>query len=346
MKRPVKAIQIGVSHEHADGKLATLRAMPDEFEILGVVDDRGGASPRWPLRRPDSMLDGLRVLPLDEALALPGVEAALVEVPNADLVETAGRVLARGLPMHMDKPGGESYEPFRRLRTAARERGLPFQMGYMFRVNPAIRWLVGAVREGWFGDVFEIEASMDHGYGDDAYRRYLGTFRAGILYNLCCHLVDFAVEMLGEPESAVSSVQTAPGSPPDSRDNCSATLEYASGALVHMRACGRMSGAVRRRLRICGTRGMAELCPIERFDGQPLRLDVQFADSVGGIPAGRMQTLDFGPQGTSGLVDRYKEQLRQFARQVRGEESEPDWLCEHDLAVQRTVLRMCGLPVA
>ena len=343
MKKKLRIVQFGVSHEHADGKLATIKALPDEFELVGVVDDRDTATPRYPLRRPDSMLEGVPILTEEQVWADKTLDAVFVEVTNCDLIPVAERVLAHGLPMHLDKPGGETYEPFAALRTEAKKRGLPLQMGYMFRCNPAIRWLVKAVREGWFGDVFEIEANMDHGYGDDDYRRYLGSFKAGILYNLCCHLADFVVAMLGEPVSARASVATAPGSPPDSRDNGATTLEYASGALVHLRSCGRKVGQIRRRLRICGTLGSAELCPIEHFDGRPLRLDVQFSRPAGGIPAGPCQTLDFGPQGTNSNVDRYAEQLRSFARQVRGEEREPDWLCEHDLAVQRTLLKMCGL---
>ncbi len=343
MKKKIRVVQFGVSHEHANGKLETLRFLSDDFEIAGVVDDRAHTTPRWPLRRPDSLVEGLPLLTEEQVWADKTIDAAFVEVTNCELVETARRVLDHGLPMHLDKPGGESYEPFASLRKEAKARGLPLQMGYMFRANPAIRWLIDAVRKGWFGDIFEIEASMDHGYGDDDYRRYLGSFRAGILYNLCCHLVDFVVSMLGEPVAASQAICTAPGSPADSRDNCAATLQYASGALVHLRSCGRMVGQIRRRLRVCGTLGWAELCPIERFDGQPLLLEVQFRESAGGIPAGAVQTLDFGSQGRVSNVDRYAAQLREFARQVRGEEREPDDLCEHDLAVQRTLLKMCGL---
>lgn len=345
--KKLRVIQIGVCHEHAGGKLATLRALKDDFEIVGLVDDRASTAPRWPLSHPDSLWEGIPSLALDDALALPDLDAAFVEVTNAELVGVAERVLLRGLPMHMDKPGGESYAPFERLRTGAKARGLPFQMGYMFRGNPAVRWLVNAVRQGWFGDVFEVEADMDHNYGDDDYRRYLGSFRGGILYNLGCHLADIVVSMLGEPVAARPSILTAPGSPPGSRDNGSATLEFASGALAHLRSCGRLSAhPLRRRLRVCGTRGMAELCPIERFDNRPLALDVFFSHGEAGLPANRWQTLDFGPQGANGNVDRYTAQLREFARQVRGEEPEPDDLCAHDLAVQRTVLRMVGLPVS
>ncbi len=340
--KKLRVIQIGICHEHANGKIETLRTLKDDFEVVGFVDDRSSTTPRWPLMRPESLWSGIPTLTLDEALALPDLDAAFVEVTNAELVDIANRVLERGLPMHMDKPGGESYEPFRRLRTAAKSRGLPFQMGYMFRVNPAMRWIADAVRNGWLGDIFEIAADMDHGYGDDDYRRYLGSFRGGILYNLGCHFADFFIELLGEPDDVRSFVHTAPGSPEGSRDNGMAVLEWKSGAMATIRACGRKVAGGGRRLRVTGTLGGVELCPVERFDGQPLLLDIWLQKPCGGLPAGH-QTLNFGPQGRNSNVDRYKAQIQQFARQVRGEESEPDNLCEHDLAVQRTVLRMCGI---
>ena len=343
MKR-LRVVQIGICHEHAAHKLATLRALKDDFDVVGFVDDRASTAPRWPTTRPESLWEGIPAMALDEALALPDLDAAVVEVTNVELVGVAERVLARGLPMHMDKPGGEAYEPFERLRTGARSRGLPFQMGYMFRVNPAMRWIADAVRQGWLGDVFEIAADMDHGYGDDDYRRYLGSFRGGILYNLGCHFADYIVGIMGEPDDVHSFVRTAPGSPADSRDNGMAVLEWRSGAMATIRSSGRkVSGNWRRRLRVSGTLGSVELCPVERYDGRPLLLDVELQRPCGGLPAGR-QTLGFGPQGRDGTVDRYSPQLREFARQVRGEEAEPDGLCGHDLAVQRTVLRMSGLP--
>jgi predicted dehydrogenase len=124
-----------------------------------------------------------------------------------------------------------------------------------------------------------------------------------------------------------------------------AVLEWGRGAMATIRACGRkVAGGYNRRLRVTGTLGTAELCPVERFDAKPLLLELNLAKPCGGLPKGR-QTLDFGPQGANGNVHRYVGQLREFARQVRGEEPEPEGLCAHDLAVQRTVLRMSGLPV-
>ena len=113
--------------------------------------------------------------------------------------------------------------------------------------------------------------------------------------------------------------------------------------MAAIRACGRKVAGGGRRLRVTGTLGGVELCPVERFNGAPQHLSVFLSRPCGGLPAGH-NNLNFGPQGRNANVDRYKAQLLQFARQVRGEEKEPDGLCNHDLAVQRTVLRMSGLP--
>ena len=342
--KKLRVVQFGVSHEHAPGKLATIKALPDVFELVGVVDDRDGTTPRYPLRQPDSLLEGVPIFTEEQVWADKTIDAAFVEVTNCDLIPVAERVLAHGLPMHLDKPGGESYERYAKFRTEAKARGIHVQMGYMFRANPAIQWLAQAVHAGIFGDIHGLEADMDHGYGDDDYRRYLSSFKGGILYNLGCHHVDIFVSMLGEPSAAHPPVlRDAPGSAPGSRDNCVGILEWAGGAIGIIRSCDRNYVYFpERRLRISGSNGGAELNHLERYDGKELRVELCLREAAGGLPKGR-QSLNFGVMGTMGNVDRFAGQLRQFARIIRGEEKEPDDLCGHDIAVQRALLKMCGI---
>ena len=40
MFNPVKIIQIGVCHEHANGKIQSLKLLRDYFDIFGWVDER------------------------------------------------------------------------------------------------------------------------------------------------------------------------------------------------------------------------------------------------------------------------------------------------------------------
>jgi hypothetical protein len=44
---PIRIGQIGICHEHAAGKIATLRRLPDVYEIVGVVDDRNSPSAKY-----------------------------------------------------------------------------------------------------------------------------------------------------------------------------------------------------------------------------------------------------------------------------------------------------------
>lgn len=332
--RKLKIGQIGVCHEHAGAKMRTLRMLSDVFEVVGVVDDRGSTAARF-AGADISPYEGLRWMTEEELFNVTGLDAVMIETPNLDLVPTALRCLERGLPIHMDKPGGDDLAVFKRLRHDYEQRGIPFQMGYMFRVNPAMRWISRAVKSGRLGEIFEIRADMSHNYGGDAYQEYLGRFSGGVMFNLGCHLIDFVVELLGRPASVSSFLKSAPGGAEHIANNCLSILEYPR-SLVTLHASSReVGGLERRRLKVCGIKGTVELSPLERFDGEPLTMDASLSEDCGELEAGR-RTLGFGVQR-----DRYEEQLRSFAQMVRS--GEPDrYTAAHDCLVQEAVLAAIG----
>lgn len=326
--------QIGVCHEHAAGKINTLRSLSDVYEIVGVVDDRQTTAARFAGSdlRP---YERLRWLSEEELFATPGLRAVTVETPNDDLVPTALRCAERGLAMHMDKPGGRDLALFGRLLGICEQRQLPFQMGYMFRGNPAFQWCLKAARAGWLGEIFEVQASMSHNYGGEPYQDYLARFPGGIMFNLGCHLIDFVIALLGRPAQVTPFLKSAPGSPAEAMNHCLAVLEYPH-AIATLWACSReVNGMNRRRLKVCGTRGTVELCPLERFDGKPLLMHLTLSESIPGFAAGT-HVVDFGVQR-----DRYAGQLLELAQLVRGEIANP-FSYAHDLLVQETVLAASG----
>ena len=106
--KKVKVVQIGMRHEHAEGKMISLRKLPDIFDIAGVVDEKDFAHNATYLANDDMLnrhFDDLPKLTLEETFDLPGLDGVLVEVPNLDLVPVAMKCMERGIPMHMDKPG-------------------------------------------------------------------------------------------------------------------------------------------------------------------------------------------------------------------------------------------------
>ena len=126
MGRRLRVLFYGISHEHASGRLASLRRATDDFEIVAVVDDRGRNSarfidPAWPID-----LSGLEVIAEDAADGINDVDFVCIETANADLMEIAAKFAARGIPMLCDKPCGESMEPYATIVATCREKGIPF----------------------------------------------------------------------------------------------------------------------------------------------------------------------------------------------------------------------------
>ncbi|MBN2713357.1 MAG: Gfo/Idh/MocA family oxidoreductase [Planctomycetes bacterium] len=331
----IKIGQIGICHEHASGKIEALRKLPEVFEIVGVVNDSATQTAKRISGDNLGPYEGLNFMSEEELFSIPGLQAVTVETPNGDLVPTALRCMERNLAMHMDKPGGEDLALFGKLLDGCKARKLPFQMGYMFRTNPAMLWCIKAVREGWLGEIFEVQADMSHDYGGEDYQSYIGSFPGGIMFNLGCHLIDYVVSLMGKPSRITPILKSVAGYDESIRNNCLSILEYPH-ATVTLRACSRkFQGLEKRLLKICGTKGTVDLSPLELFDGRPLLMQLTLAEGNSEYPAGS-HTIDFGIRH-----NRYEDQLLELARIIRGEEENP-YTYEHDYLVQNVVLAASG----
>lgn len=330
----IKIAQIGVAHEHAMGKYATLKKMPDVYEIVGVYNDLETATtPMFP-EKSMKIYEDANWMSIDEILNYPGLQAVAVEVPNNELVPMALRCAERGLAMHMDKPAGEDITLYKQLLDTCKAKNLPFQMGFMFRGNPAFQFCIDAIRNKLIGDVVEIIADMNHNYGGDVYQDYISSFHGGIMFNLGCHLIDFVVAAMGRPTAVTPFLRPAPGFGPGYKNNCSAVLEY-PGALVYLRSCSQ-DPTCKRGMKIAGTKGTITFCPLERFDGIPMEVELRLKETSNGIPKG-CHALRFPMDN-----DRYRPQLQELAEVIRGER-ESTYSYEHDFVVHETVLAASGI---
>jgi predicted dehydrogenase len=331
----IKIGQIGVSHEHAGARIESLKKLAEVYEIVGVVDDRSSTASRYAGENLKPF-EGLKWMSEEELFNTPGLRAVIVETANSDLVPTSMRCMERNLAIAMDKPGGEDLDLFGKLLDGCRNRNLPFQIAYMFRGNPAIQFTQKAVREGWLGDIYEIHSGISHDYGgSERYHRYLSTYKGGIMFNLGCHLTDLIVSLLGRPVSVTPFLGSTSKNTYGASNNALAVLQY-EHALAWINTCDiELDGIKNRRLKICGTRGVIELCPLERFDKKPLLLSLRLKEEAGGYQKGNHE-VDFGVQ-----KDRYLDQLLEFARIVNKQMVSP-YTLDHDYLVQEVHLATSG----
>ena len=317
----IKIGQIGLAHPHARGKLAAIRSLAGEYEFIGVVEP--DAARRKSVR-------GVKFVSEEELLNTKGLQAVAIETRVRDLVATAARVVGTGRHIHLDKPAGSSLPAFKKLVAEAKRRKLTLQMGYMLRYNPAFQFMFRAAREGWFGEIMEVDTMMGKLAGADM-RRQLAEFSGGGFFEFACHILDSTIFILGKPQKVHGITRrTREGKGDIFADNQLAVLEFAKGT-----ACLRCNhndpfGGPRRRFQIAGTQGGMEIRPLESG-----KFVLSLDRARGEFKKGN-QTVQL-KGGRS-----YLAEFTDLAKVIRGEKN-LDWSFKHDLTVHETLLRICGM---
>jgi predicted dehydrogenase len=138
----------------------------------------------------------------EQLLNTTGLQAVGVEVSSGDdrIMQITGRYIDAGLHVHLDKPDGESFNAFKKVLDEAGRRKLAVQLGYMYRNNPCVQFCQRAVREGWLGQVFEVDC-VTHPL---EYRKYLAQYPGGTMFIFACHLIDLVVSLMDKPDRIVT----------------------------------------------------------------------------------------------------------------------------------------------
>ena len=349
--RKAKVVLWGIVHNHARGKFDALLRLTNDFEIVGWVDD--SASKAMRMQEPNSKyyakwpkLDGEKVLRHE----IP-CDLVVVEVSNSELVEVSTRIAQAGYPMHMDKPLGTDLAGFRKMSNICEARGIPLQIGYMFRANEAINKAVQLAHDGVIGEVFGIDADLNHSYGYPNYPEYASSYPGGTAYLLACHVIEWAMPIFDDrlPERTWSIVKPAPGDPENAPTHTLTIMEWPR-CVATIRVCSRGTQPCRR-IRIDGSDGTIELEPIEDF--RTVKHTTGLNEGL--VPADKLEVKLFlkknKPPYKAGLnrivfpmpKDRYAGQLHELARILRGEIPNPPGLYEHDLKVHKVSLDACNL---
>ncbi len=340
--RKAKVVLWGIIHNHAKGKFDALLKLTNDFEVVGWVDDTTSTAMRMTNPNPKNYEKFPKLTP-DQVLNEVKPDLVVVEVSNSELVEVSTMISAAGYPMHMDKPLGTDPVGFRRMSDICKARGIPLQIGYMFRANEAINCATKLAHDGVIGEVFAIEADLNHSYGYPKYPEYASSYPGGTAYLLACHAIEWAMPIFDDamPERTYSIVKPAPGDPENAPTHTLTIMEYPR-CVATFRVCSRGTQPCRH-IRIDGTNGTIEIEPIEDFR------TVKHTTGLNENGLARVDKLvvkmflkKAKPPYKEGLNyiefkapdDRYAGQLHELARILRGEIPNPPGLYEHDLKVR------------
>ena len=326
----LRVAQIGTTHAHAEGKMLALRALPNLYEVVAVAETNFAR--RQQLSGSKTFGD-LKWLEVETLLKLPELDVVLIETGIDEAPEMARRALAAGIHVHLDKPGARNHAEFAAIRQLAEERGLILQMGYMLRHLPILEFMFNIVREGWLGEVLEIESSMGR-TGQDWWFQQLAQLPGGGMFDLGCHMIDLIITVLGKPQ-AIHAVSTPSkrGINAGAEDNQLAIFEYpATNATVRIN-CNDPFGVPRRRFIVVGTEGTIEVAQLESGFAR-----LMLVHDRPGYAAGN-HDLEMPYQ-----YGRYGGEFIALASAIKGGPALP-WDADHDIAVHAATLRASGRTV-
>ena len=151
--RRIKIGFLGGAYSHTKGKLEVL-AKSSDFEVVGL----------WtpdPDLRDSFRRQGVPIHGRDELLNNSEVEVIAVQSAPPDHARQAMMVIEAGKHLHLEKPPALDIPSFRAVLEAAKRKERIVQLGYMWRHHPGFAKIFEMVRNGWLGDVYFVQATIN-----------------------------------------------------------------------------------------------------------------------------------------------------------------------------------------
>lgn len=324
----IKIGQIGIGHNHGEGKMLAIRKFPELFEVVGYAEE----NEEWlKLRGSLDGYQGLKKMSVEEIIE--NSNAILVESDVWDLTKYAKMCVDAGKHIHMDKPASGTLDEYKTLLDTAKEKSLVVQLGYMYRYNPAIQKCLNLIKEGELGEIYSINAEMSTFHGVD-YKKWLTNFKGGIMYILGSHLVDLIVYILGEPDKITSFLKHTKLDGVDFEDNNLAVLEYEKALARIYVSSVEVNGWGRRQLMVSGSKGTINIMPIEN------NCTMTYSDT-------EISTMPYEDMKENVEINdipkscRYDEMMQDFYAYITGTKTNP-FTYEHDYLVQKVLSEIIG----
>ncbi len=324
----IKVGQIGIGHNHGEGKMLAIQKFPELFKVVGYAE----TNKDW-IEKRGNMPCYRNLKRMSEDELIEKCDLIIVETDIRNLTKTAQKCIDKGKHVHLDKPASGTLTEYKHLLDSAKAKNLTVQLGYMYRYNFAIQKLMDMIKSGELGEIYQIDAEMST-YHSKEYREWLKHFKGGSMYIFGSHLIDLVVSILGKPKNVTSFIKQTGFEGVYSDDNCFAVLEYDRAVAKITNLSVEVNGWGMRRFAVMGSKGTVEIKPIE--------LDVKMTKS----------TIDFATHAYKNMQQdvevadvptlfRYDEMIKDLYLSVMGEKNNP-YSYEHEYLVQEVLYKIIG----
>jgi len=268
---------------------------------------------------------------LEKVISDPRIDAVLVLTPPAAHAEVAGRCLAAGKHVLVEKPLELTAARGEQLVTAAREAGRQLGVMLQHRFRPGSLRLRDLLRDDALGEVEAAWVTVPwwrpQSYYDEPGRGTMERDGGGVLLTQAVHTVDLFRSLLGVSEVVAAEVRTTGLHDMETEDYVSALLRLGNGAPATLSTTTAFPPGRPERIEIMGRRGAASL-----VGGA---LEVRYVDGTGEVLEAE------GPTGSGANImdfshDAHRAVIADFLQACRADRP-PSISGEDALATQRLI---------
>jgi len=249
---------------------------------------------------------------INDALNDPAIEAVVLATPHSLHREQIARAVAAGKHVFCEKPLDLSRAGAEASVALCKKAGLVLGMGHERRFEPPIAEILEAARSGKLGRLLQIEANFSHdkflGLDPSNWRLKADQAPAGGMTATGIHLTDLSVKLMGAAKDVRVVCENLASSIPQG-DTMSAHIRFAGGGSAYVSAT--LATPFISRFAVFGTDGWIEVrdrAHVEAPDGWVV---------TEGWKNRPITVREVPP------AEPVRDNLRAFARAVRGEEDYP-----------------------
>lgn len=318
----IQAAVLGTQHGHVRGKLEAMIDSPD-YEVVCICEHDREVQER---QAADPLFKGQTWVSESELLSDSSIDLVVVECKPWQAIPWGQKVIAAGKHLHLEKPAGDTYEPFRELVDEARSRDLLLQKGWVLRGQAGINAAAEAAQKGWLGEVHLVRATMNSDR-DQPQRDLEARYPGGAMFELAGHMIDRVLEFTGRPDKVHTWLRHDTGVEDQLMDNTLAVLEFGGGLAVVSTSARMYGSGDHRSFEVIGTDGTFVIQPLSGHS----RMEVALREAHGPYQKG-WQTVDLGVQ------QRYIADFEELARALKTKTA-LKYSYDHELLVHETLLR-------
>jgi len=237
-------------------------------------------------------------LDLDEALAQPGVEAAILTTPTPLHASQTIQVLKAGKHVFVEIPMAHNLADAEELVALQRETGLVAMVGHTRRFNPSHQWIHNRIVTG---ELKLQQLNVQTYFFRRSNTNALGKPRSWtdhLLWHHACHTVDLFQYQAGEVASEVYALQGPPHPELGIAMDMSIGMKVPSGALCTLSLSFNNEGPLGTFFRYICDNGTYVARYDDLFDGRDNRIDVSTVDvSLDGIELGNREFISAIKEG-------------------------------------------------